>query len=477
MTVFPELDKYDATGLAELVKKHQVKPEELIDETIDRIEKLNPVLNVISLKMYEHAKDLAGNVDMSAPFAGVPFLLKDFLAEYAGFPLTWCSKFVGNFIPDVDSELVKRFRSAGFITVAKTISPEFAIGASTEPVLFGPVHNPWNLDRTSGGSSGGAAAAIASGIVPVAHGNDWGGSIRIPASACGLFGMKPTRGRNPLGPYFGDINNGLVAEHVLTRSVRDSAGVLDATSGSDIGDPYPCPISVDSFEAESRRQPDRLRIGFSVESPLGTPVHKDCITAVKSAMDLCEDLGHVVEEASPSFDGEMLWSNYTNMCAAGVSWAADTWSKRLNKSLNKDEFEPFIWDLIQRGRTITAPEYLMYNQTLQIIYREMAAFYETYDVWVTSTLGEPPIVLGSLAYDGSGPIAQRRKQATFSPYTYISNVTGQPSMTVPLHWNSEDLPIGVHFTAGYGNEGLLFRLARQLELAAPWWDRRPPIYA
>ena len=194
-------------------------------------------------------------------------------------------------------------------------------------------------------------------------------------------------------------------------------------------------------------------------------------------MDLCEDLGHVVEEASPSFDGEMLWSNYTNMCAAGVSWAADTWSKRLNKSLNKDEFEPFIWDLIQRGHTITAPEYLMYNQTLQSIYREMAVFYETYDVWVTSTLGEPPIVLGSLAYDGSGPIAQRRKQATFSPYTYISNVTGPPSMTVPLHWNSEDLPIGVHFTAGYGNEGLLFRLARQLELAAPWWDRRPPIYA
>ena len=185
----------------------------------------------------------------------------------------------------------------------------------------------------------------------------------------------------------------------------------------------------------------------------------------------------VGEEAKPSFDGELLWSNYTNLCAAGAAWTADVWSKRLNKSLDEKEFEPFIWDLIQRGHTITAPQYLMYNQTLQLLYREIAAFYETYDVWVTSTLGEPPIMLGSLAYDGKGPIEQRRKQGTFSPYTYITNVTGQPSMTVPLFWNDENLPIGVHFTGRYGDEGLLFRLANQLEAAAPWWNRRPPTHA
>ena len=286
-----EFAQYDAVGLAELIRRKEVTPLELVEEVIDRIERVNPTLNGVTIKMYDHARELAQGDIGNGPLAGVPFLLKDFLAEYAGVEYTSSSRFLQGFVPDRDTELVKRFKAGGFITVAKTNLPEFAIGATTEPRLRGATHNPWDTTRTPGGSSGGAGAMVAAGVVPVAHGNDAGGSIRIPAAACGTVGLKPTRGRNPLGPYFGEVFSGFVAEHVLTRTVRDTAAVLDITAGPDIGDWYLAPPQTRPYIEEVGAPTGRLRIAFSAESPTGTDVHPDCANAVREVAALCEELG------------------------------------------------------------------------------------------------------------------------------------------------------------------------------------------
>ena len=314
--------QYDAVGLAELVRRKEVTPLELVEEVIDRIERVNPTLNGVTIKMYDHARELAQGDIGNGPLAGVPFLLKDFLAEYAGVEYTSSSRFLQGFVPDRDTELVKRFKAGGFITVAKTNLPEFAIGATTEPRLRGATHNPWDTSRTPGGSSGGAGAMVAARVVPVAHGNDAGGSIRIPAAACGTVGLKPTRGRNPLGPYFGEVFSGFVAEHVLTRTVRDTAAVLDITAGPDVGDWYPAPPQKRPYIEEVGAPTGRLRIAFSAESPAGTEVHPDCANAVREVAALCEELGHDVVERSPEYDEHSLWLDWTTMMSAGVAWGS-----------------------------------------------------------------------------------------------------------------------------------------------------------
>jgi len=467
----------DATGQAHLVRKKEVTPVELVEAAIARIESVNATLNAVVTPMYDYALEVARAPVPIGPFAGVPFLMKDFLAEVAGVRFTEGTGFLRDYVPKEDSELVKRYKQAGLIIIGKTNLPELALGVTTEPRLFGPTHNPWDPTRTPGGSSGGSAAAVAARIVPMAHGNDAGGSIRNPASCCGVFGLKPTRARNPLGPLYGDLFTGLVTEHALTVSVRDSAALLDATAGPAPGDPYWAPSPARSFLQEVTARPGRLRIAVSWRTPLGTEVHPDCVVAVRDAATLCSELGHDVSEASPTFNAELLFQAYATIAASGFAWAIDDWGRRTARTPTSDDFEPFVWGFAERGRQITASAYLLALQDLQRAVRDVARFFIDHDIWLTPTLGEPPVLLGTFASTTEDPIALRRRMRAFDPFTYISNATGQPAMSVPLYWNRDGLPIGTHFMGRFGDEATLFRLAAQLEEARPWAGRCPPVCA
>jgi amidase len=459
----------DATAQAELVRKKEVKPIELVEAAISRIERLNPTLNAVITPMYELARTAATGELPDGSFTGVPFLLKDILGAYAGVRMTLGSKLLQDFVPDHDSELVVRFKRAGLIILGRTNTPEFGILPTTEPLLFGPSRNPWNTDRTTGGSSGGSAAAVAAGMVPLAHGNDGGGSIRIPASCCGLFGLKPTRARNPLGPDFGDVMSGLVVEHALTRSVRDSAALLDATAGPDMGDPYWAPPPERQYLREVGADPGRLRIAFTTDTPVDVTVHADCVQAVKEAAKLCTDLGHEVEEKSLPLNAEMLIN------AFNVLWSAGTGSTIKALGATRDQVEPLTWALKEMSDQFSAADYILAMQTLQAVSREIARFFQDYDVLLTPTLAEPPVPLETFDALPDNPMHGIERAILFASFTPICNVTGQPAMSVPLFWNDENLPVGSHFIGRFGEEDTLFRLAAQLEEARPWANRRPAI--
>lgn len=476
MAAVEKLAWTDALGQAELVRKKEISAAELVEAAISRIEDLNPRLNAVITPMYEHARERARSPG-SGPFAGVPFLLKDLLAEYAGFRFTQGTAFLRDYVSKHDTELVKRLKRCGLIVVGKTNAPELGVGPTTEPRLFGPTRNPWDLERTPGGSSGGSAAAVAAGLVPMAHGNDAGGSIRVPASCCGVFGLKPTRARNPLGPDCGDIFSGLVAEHALTRSVRDSAALLDATSAADPGDPYWAPPPRRPFLQEVGADPGALRLAFTARDPLGRDVDADAEAAVASSAELCAGLGHEVVEASPDLDFELLWKSFTTVLAAGFCWIVDDLGKKTGRPPAPEFFEPFVWAFVSRGRRISASEYLAHVQVLQQMTRRVARFFRDHDVWLTPTTGSAPVPLGTFAYSGGDPFEVRRRMAAFTPFTYIANATGQPAMSVPLHWNGEGMPLGSQFVARFGDEATLLRLAAQLEEARPWSRRRPPVAA
>ncbi|MGI9335985.1 MAG: amidase [Gammaproteobacteria bacterium] len=467
-------DDLDAVALAALVRNGEVGALELIDDAIRRCEQVNGTLNAVVTEMFDRAREQASQPLRDGPFAGVPFLMKDFVAEVAGVAFTEGSAFLDGYVPEKDSAIYERYREAGLITIGKTNLPEFAIGATTESRRFGPARNPWDPERTTGGSSGGAGAAVAARIVPMAHGNDVAGSIRIPASCCGLVGLKPTRGRTTLAPHYGDLLSGLFVEHALTRSVRDSAALLDAVSGPSIGEPYVAPAPSRPFAEEVGADAGRLRIGFSTDTPLGDPLDPECVAAIRSTAALCESLGHDVIEASPRFDAMELWQKFTALLASGVGWAVADWARRLNRDLTPEHFEPFVWAFSQRGRDLSAPEYLLALQDVQRQVRAVSEFFVDHDLWLTTTLGQPPVPLGSLVYRDD-PMELRRRMARFSPFTYISNATGQPAISLPLYWTEGDLPVGLHFVAGYGEEATLLRLAAQLEAAQPWADRRPGV--
>ncbi|UCD83372.1 MAG: amidase [Deltaproteobacteria bacterium] len=477
MGKFDDLAFLDGTAQAELVRKKEVKPIELVDAAIERIERLNPTLNAVITPMFEQARTAAQGKLPDGPFTGVPFLLKDIVAEYAGVRLAEGSAFPGDFVSERDSELVIRLKRTGLIILGKTNTPEFGLVPTTEPHRFGPTHNPWNTDRTPGGSSGGSAAAVSAGLVSLAHGNDGGGSIRIPASCCGLFGLKPTRGRNPLGPGFGEPLSSLVAEHALTRSVRDSATLLDATSGPDIGDPYWAPPPLRPFVQELGTDPGRIRIAFTTAAMIGAPIHEDCIKAVNEAAALCEDLGHEVEEVNLEIDGELMAQALFIAWSVGCAWIIDDWAHRLGREPTPEEFEPLTWALQEMGRKHSAPTYLNAVHNVQKITREFAHYFVKYGVLLTPTLGEPPVALGTFDSPPENPLHGLIRSATFACFTPICNITGQPAMSVPLSWNTEGLPIGTHFIGRLGDEGTLFRLAAQLERARPWADRQPPVSA
>ena len=477
MSESDELARLDATAQATLVKRREIKPIELVDAAIERVERLNPRINAIITPMYEQAKSAAAGKLPGGPFTGVPFVLKDLIAYCAGVRMTEGSAFLHDFIPDHDSELVKRLKGAGLVIIGKTNTPEFGLGVTTEPRLFGPTHNPWDLSRTTGGSSGGSAAAVASGMVPMAHGNDGGGSIRIPSSCCGLFGLKPTRGRNPLGPEYGDIISGTVVEHAITRSVRDSAALLDATSGPAPGDPYCAPAPARRFLREVGADPGRLNIAFTTKLITASPVHADCARAVLDAAKLCSDLGHEVVEGSPSISGELYTLALGTMWTSGCTWTIDRWARILNREPAIDQFEPPTAILYEMGRQHSASAYLGALEAVQIIARDIAKFLTRYDVLLTPTLNEPPAQLGYFAPVPENPMQGWFRSGDFSAFTTICNLTGQPAMSVPLFWNTEGLPIGTQFIGRFGDEATLLRLAAQLEEARPWAGRRPAVSA
>lgn len=498
MSALPEYDDCDATALAELVRRRQLSPAELLEAAIARAEALNPRLNAIIYPMYEHARALVRGRLPPGPFAGVPFLVKDLLQAYAGFPLSSGSRALRDWVPPGDAEVVRRFKRAGLVTFGKTNVPEFGLVAYTEPEAFGPARNPWNPEHTPGGSSGGAAAAVAAGIVPMAGANDGGGSIRIPAACCGLFGLKPTRGRVPTGaPLLGEVWEGAAVDHVLTRSVRDSAAMLDALAGPALGAPYQIPAPERPYAEEVRREPPRLRIAFHTRSPIGEAVHPECVRAVENTARLLAELGHEVEEAAPPIDGMAVARAYLTLyfgqVAADLAWLE---AERGRAALRRVEDATRALALI--GASLSSRDYVATRRTWYGFGRAMAEFHLRYDLYLTPALAEPPVRIGALRPGPRDRLALRlvralrmgrlllasgiidrlaRENLGKTPYTQLANLTGQPAMSVPLHWTSDGLPVGAHFLARWGDEATLFRLAAQLEQARPWRDRRPPLAA
>src|SRR3990172_4018796 len=453
-----ELAFLDATAQADLVRRKQVKPIEFVDAAIERIERLNPSINAVVTPMYDIARETAAGALPDGPFTGVPFLLKALSAPYAGVRLTSGSALLKDYVPGYDSELVARYKRAGLVIVGKTNTPEFGLVPTTESALLGPARNPWDTERSTGGSSGGSAAAVAAGLVAAAHGGDGGGSIRIPASCCGVVGLKPPRGRDPPGP-------------------DDGAARLAAPPGPAIGDPYGAEPPERPFLDEVGAAPGRLRIAFATQSPTGTPVHPDCVAAVKEAAALCAELGHEVVEASPPINGPLLTQMFTIVWSAGAALSVDGMALLTRRTPTQDQFEPLTWALAQTGRGQSAPTYLMAVAFFQMMSRHVARFMVDHDVWLTPTLGEPPVPLGTFESPPDDPMQGFTRAGEFVPFTPICNVSGQPAVSLPLHWNSEGLPVGTHFVGRFGDEATLFRLAAQLEQARPWAGRRPPVSA
>ncbi|WP_294567693.1 amidase [uncultured Arthrobacter sp.] len=474
-----DLQWLDGVALGDLVRSGEITPLELVDHAIARAERENPTLNFIAHTNYDQARKAAGELNHADPAAdhgplfGVPMMVKDHVATIAGVPHTSGSRYLGDYIAPYDSELVIRYKAAGLVPVATSVASEFALIATAEAQRYGPCRNPWNPSHSTGGSSGGSAAAVAAGVVPIAHANDSGGSIRIPASACGLFGLKPTRARNPLGPDFGDITSGLWAEHVITRSVRDSAACLDATAGPMQGDPYPAPRHPGRFLAALDEPTAPLRLAFSTEAPTGVEVSAECRTAALDAAALCEELGHHVEEANLPVDASSMEEAFFVLYAAGAAWGIDSWQRTLKRGPAEGDLEPYTRALADTGRKFTASEYLLAVQEVQRYSRTLAAFYATFDSHLTPVLAAPPLKIGGLAAPAADPLQLLHIDANYAPFTWMANATGQPAMSVPLFWNQAGLPIGVHFTGRTGDEGLLLRLAGQLEEARPWAHRRP----
>lgn len=490
MPMNDEVNNMDALSLSNLVLRKEVKPSELITMAIEHIDHLNPELNAVIHTLYDQAfkaaqtweADIMANRIENVSFCGVPFLLKDLIAECQGTPFNEGSNAVKGYVSKIDTELVRRQKAAGLIIIGKTNTCEFGLLPTTEPAIFGPTLNPWNPALTPGGSSGGSAAAVASGMLPMAHGSDGGGSIRIPASCCGLFGLKPTRGRNPVAPLFGELAGGLAHEHALTRTVRDSAALLDATSGPAIGDPYCAPSRQRPYIEEIDKDPGRLKIGFLNRVPEGwhseTDLHGDCADAVKDAATLCESLGHTVEEVnSKLLSDSTIGSVFGKVFNAYAAHAIEYWKRELGKDIIKDQVEPLTWASAKRGMELASGKYLQALEDIHRFARKIAAWYHSgkYDLLLTPTMRTPPVPIGSFQSTPDNPMGWLEPTFSAVVFTRVQNMTGQPAMSVPLFWNKDNIPIGVHFAAQFGEEAVLFRLAAQLENARPWRDRKPLI--
>lgn len=472
----------DATAQAELVRTGEASPAELVDEAIERIERLDPELNSVVTPLFEKAREAAAGELPDGPFRGVPFLLKDLAAHSAGDPMYEGMSFLREvgWVEEEDNHLARRFREAGFVFLGKTNVPELGILPTTEPAAFGATKNPWDPTRSPGGSSGGSAAAAAAGLVAAAHGNDGGGSIRIPASCCGLVGLKPSRGRVSLAPEFGDLMSGLVAELAVTRSVRDTAAILDAVHGPAPGEPYVAPDAERPFLDEVGANPGRLRIGLLTRAPGGQiEVHPDCVTAAEGAARLLESLGHSVEIAEiEALDDPEYVPQFLVRWTSGLAWNLDYWSRRTGREIGPEDVEPCTWALAEQGRSHTAAAYLRSMEYAQAAARRVADWWASgFDLLLTPTLAEPPTPLGAYDHPPDQPLLPIIRSTPLAVFTAGFNSTGQPAISLPLHESDEGLPIGVQLVAELGREDLLLRVASQLEEAAPWADRRPHLFA
>ena len=472
----------DATDQAELVRRREVTPTELLQAAVTRIERLDPELNAVIHPLFEKAASAAAAPDLpDGPFRGVPFLVKDAVCHTAGDPYHLGMRVLkdAGWTEAHDTELARRYRAAGFLVCGKTNVPELALSVTTEPLAYGPTRNPWDTSRSTGGSSGGAAAAVASGMVPAAHGNDMGGSIRFPASMCGLVGLKPTRARTTLAPDYGEYWGPLTHEHVVTRSVRDSAGVLDAVCGPAPGDPYTAPPPARPYSEECGAEVGRLRIGYRTRRTDGEESHPDCVAAVAATAALLESLGHDVAPAGvEALEGPELGAGFGLVMGTVIAREIDRWSERLGRRLDPSELEPTNTVLAEMGAGATAPQYMAAIEGMQAWSRRVATWWaEGNDVLVTPTSPEPPVHIGELRGDAPEPFEVLLRMGALTTFMSAFDVTGQPAMSVPLFWNGDGLPIGVQLVAAYGREDVLIRLASQLEQAQPWADRRPPVSA
>jgi Asp-tRNA(Asn)/Glu-tRNA(Gln) amidotransferase A subunit family amidase len=473
---FEEYDTYDAVGLAGLVATDQVSPAELLDVALARLEAVNPSINAVIRVLDDEARTAIRDGLPQGPLTGVPFLLKDISAAMVGIPTSMGSKLFVNNPAAADSALVQAYRRAGLVIFGKTNTPEFGLAATTEPVLFGPSRNPWDLSRSTGGSSGGSAAAVATSIVPAAHASDGGGSIRIPAACCGIFGLKPSRGRVSMAPA-GEGWGSLSVQHAVTRSVRDSAALLDIASVPQPGDPYWIAPPKRPFAEETTRDPGKLRIGFTTAALIwGTP-DPQCVRAVKQTAAFCESLGHRVEETILPGNFQMMAMAVNTLVGGSVAALLDREAERRGNPIQETEVERLTWSVYESARLTKGPEYAAAMQTVHAFGRTLASVFEKYDVVMLSTLGRLPVPLGWMDTNAADLSPYGERIYSFMPNTQPFNVAGLPAMSVPLAWSDNGLPIGIQFAAAHAHEAQLFRLAGQLEQAQPWRDRKSPLSA
>jgi amidase len=474
--------KLDATAQAQLVRDGDASPAELARAAAERIEEVNPALNAVITDLTEKGIAAAEAGPPDGPFRGVPMLLKDLACHSAGDPFHEGMEFLRKrgWREEQDTYLARRFKEAGLVIMGKTNTPELGILPTTEPAAYGATRNPWALERSPGGSSGGSAAAVAAGIVPIAHANDGGGSIRIPASHCGLVGLKPSRARVSLGPDFGDVISGLVSELVVTRSVRDAAGCLDAVAGPMPGDPYAAPDPRRPFVEELSHEPRGLRIGVMTQTPGGQfATHPDCVEAAEGAARLLEELGHHVEQSfPPALEDEQYIATFLVRWTAGVDWNLKYWSAKTGDEIGPEDVEPTTWALAEAGRGHSGGAYLAAVEYHQRLTRRVAEWWQSgYDLLLTPTTGEPATALGEFEAPADNPAAPIVRAIPLAAFTAGFNSTGQPAISLPLHQTAEGVPVGVQLVAGYGREDLLIGLAAQIERAAPWTDRWPAVAA
>ncbi|MGE0773476.1 MAG: amidase [Sphingomonadaceae bacterium] len=469
-------DECDALDLAALIHRGEASPDEVLKEAWTRTQALNPALNAVVWADVNLAQQQIKASLRSGPFCGVPFLVKDIFASVAGLRSSAGSVLMKDVVMTEDSELVRRHRSAGFVFFGMTTTPELAMSPTTEAQVYdGPTRNPWSLDHSSGGSSGGSAAAVAAGIIPLAHASDGGGSIRIPASACGVFGFKPTRGRNPVGPAAGELLAGLGVEHAVSRSVRDSAALLDWTEGADVGAPYAAPPKDGSYLGATMSPPPQLCIALLRSPPGGAALHPDCEQALGEASALCEAVGHNVEPAEiPEYDSEALFEAHNLLLKVAARSFVTAQERVLGRPLGAGDIEAFTREAAELGAPLSAVDYAAAVACFHAFGRHIAQFMARYDVLLTPSLTTPPVRIGELG-SASGFMQFRRRVADYVGFLTIANYCGLPAMSVPLHWNEQGLPIGSHFIGRSGAESTLFALAAQLEQAKPWFNNRPAL--
>jgi amidase len=478
-----DLSRLDAVAQAELVRTRRASPLELVDAAIDRIARVDPQVNAVIHRFFERARDEARrNALPDGPFRGVPFLLKDLFGHTQGDPMHFGARFLKDidFRVPHDSYLAAKFRAAGLVFLGRTNVPELGILPATESAAYGPARNPWNPARSTGGSSGGSAAAVAAGMVPAAHGNDGGGSIRIPASECGLVGLKPSRGRTSFGPDLGESVGGLGVEGVLSRSVRDTAALLDVAQGYMPGDPYGAPPPTRPYRSEVGAPVERLRVGVMTASPMrATPVHAECVKAAQQAARLLAELGHDVEPSHPAaLDDIEVSRHFSIMYAVQIVGTLGAFERIVGRPVRVEDVDAFTWALADLGRQVSVGQYLETQDFIAAFTRRLAAWWsDGFDLLLTPTLPDPPPPLGWFEPDPTDPTLTGLRASGFACWTSPFNMSGQPAVSLPLHWTPDGLPVGVQLVAAYGREDLLLRVAAALEEAAPWASRRPPIHA